>query len=127
LERRGGERTRPPHRVPTRSVSLLLSLLLLAAPGPAATAPPSSELADAEARAMLHVRQSFERVGRSSPVSDPALSQAARTLAREALLATAEAASGTRIGLAVSEAGGWGPHTRPVLIPSVPTQNTPPT
>ncbi|HET9038434.1 MAG TPA: CAP domain-containing protein [Myxococcaceae bacterium] len=105
-------------------MSLLLSLLLLAAPGPAATAPPSSELADAEARAMLHVRQSFERVGRSSPVSDPALSQAARTLAREALLATAEAASGTRIGLAVSEAGGWDPNPRLVLIRSWPTQTT---
>ena len=45
---------------------------------------------------MLHVRQTFERIGRSSPVSDPALTQAARMLAREALVGTADAASGTR-------------------------------
>ena len=103
---------------------LLLALLLLAAPGPAGPPPPSSELADAEARALLHVRQSFERVGRSSPVSDPALTQAARALAREALLATADAASGTRIGLALSEAGGWDPTPRLVLIRSWPTHTT---
>jgi uncharacterized protein YkwD len=105
-------------------VSLLLSLWLLAAPGPAAPPPPASELADAEAKAMLHVRQTFERIGRSAPVSDPALTQAARTLAREALVSTAEAASGTRIGLAVSEAGGWDPNPKLVLIRSWPTQTT---
>ena len=105
-------------------MSLLLSLVLLAAPGPAGTVPPASELADAEAKAMLHVRQSFERIGRSSPVADPALTQAARALAREALLATAEAASGARIGLAVSDAGGWDPNPRLVLIRSWPTQTT---
>ena len=103
---------------------LLLSLLLLAAPGPAAIAPPTSELADAEAKALIHLRQAFERIGRSSPVSDPALTQAARTLAREALLGAAEAASGTRIGLAVSEAGGWDPNPRLVLIRSWPTETT---
>ncbi|HET9157068.1 MAG TPA: CAP domain-containing protein, partial [Myxococcaceae bacterium] len=105
-------------------MSLLLSLVLLAAPGAAAPPPPATELADAETRALLHVRQTFERVGRSSPVSDPTLTQAARALAREALLATAEAASGTRIGLAVSEAGGWDPNPRLVLIRSWPTQTT---
>ncbi|HZX43706.1 MAG TPA: CAP domain-containing protein, partial [Myxococcaceae bacterium] len=103
---------------------LLLSLLLLAASGPAGLPPPASDLADAEARALLHVRQTFERIGRSSPVSDPALIQAARTLAREALLGTAEAASGTRIGLAVSDAGGWDPNPRLVLIRSWPTLTT---
>jgi len=105
-------------------VRLLLTLLLLAASGPAGLPPPASDLADAEARALLHVRQTFERIGRSSPVSDPALTQAARMLAREALLATAEAASGTRIGLAVSDAGGWDPNPRLVLIRSWPTQTT---
>ncbi len=105
-------------------MTLLLSLVLLAAPGPAAAPPVSSELAEAESRALLHVRQVFERVGRSSPVPDPALTQAARALAREALLATAEAASGARIGLAVSEAGGWDPNPRLVLIRSWPTETT---
>ena len=103
---------------------LLLSLVLLAAPGPAVAPPATSELADAEAKAMLHVRQAFERIGRSSPVSDPALTQAARMLAREALVGTAEAASGTRIALAVSEAGGWDPNPRLVLIRSWPTGTT---
>lgn len=103
---------------------LLLSLVLLAAPGPASAPPATSELADAEAKAMLHLRQTFERVGRSAPVSDPALTQAARTLAREALVTTAQAASGARIGLAVSEAGGWDPNPRLVLIRSWPTQTT---
>jgi uncharacterized protein YkwD len=105
-------------------VSLLLSLVLLAAPGTAGAAPAASELADAEAKAMLHVRQSFERIGRSSPVADPALTQAARMLAREALVATAEAASGSRVGLAVSEAGGWDPNPRLVLIRGWSTETT---
>src|SRR6516162_1481979 len=124
MERRGGQRARPANRVPSRAVSLLLSLVLLAAPGPAGAAPAASELADAESKALLHVRQSFERIGRSSPVPDPALTQAARMLAREALLSTAEAASGTRIGLAVSEAGGWDQNPRLILIRSWPTQTT---
>jgi uncharacterized protein YkwD len=108
-------------------VRLLLALVLLAAPGPAMTppaVPAAAELADAEARALLHLRQSFERVGRSSPVSDPALTQAARALAREALIGTAQAAGGTRIGLAVSEAGGWDPNPRLVLIRSWRTETT---
>lgn len=105
-------------------MSLLLSLVLLAARASAAAPPPASELGEAEARAALHVRQAFERIGRSAPLGDPPLTQAARTLGREALLATAEAASGTRIGLALSEAGGWDPNPRLVLIRSWPTQTT---
>lgn len=107
-------------------MTALLALVLLAAPGLAAPPPPtaSSELAEAEAKAMLHIRQSFERVGRSSPVSDPALTQAARALAREALIGTVQAAGGTRIALAVSEAGGWDPNPRLVLIRSWRTQTT---
>jgi len=105
-------------------VTLLVALLLLAAPGPVAPAPAASELAEAEAKAMLHIRQSFERIGRSSPVSDPALTQAARALAREALIGTVQAAGGSRIALAVSEAGGWDPNPRLVLIRSWRTQTT---
>ena len=101
---------------------LLLALVLLAGHGPAPSPPPSSELGDAESRALLHVRQAFERIGRSAPVADPALTLAARTLAREALVATTEAASGSRIALAVSEAGGWDPNPRLVLIRSWPTE-----
>jgi uncharacterized protein YkwD len=105
-------------------VRLLLALILLAGSGPVVVPPPTSELADAEARAVLHVRQTFERIGRSSPVSDPTLTQAARALAREALLGTAEAANGTSIALAVSEAGGWDPNPRLIVIRSWPTQTT---
>jgi uncharacterized protein YkwD len=105
-------------------VKLLLSLVLLAGHGPPGGPPPTSELGEAEARAAIHVRQTFERIGRSSPASDPTLTQAARTLAKEALLAAAQAASGARIALAVSDAGGWDPNPRLVLIRSWPTDTT---
>src|SRR5262249_10289785 len=123
VERRGSQRSGPADRAPGRSAAVrpLLALLLLAAPGPGAAPPPPAELADAEAKAMLHVRQTFERIGRSSPVSDPALTQAARILARETLLESAEAASGARIGLAVSEAGGWDPNPTLLRIRNWPT------
>ena len=74
-------------------------------------------------RCSISGRRSSGSAGRRR-CSDPALTQAARTLAREALLNTAQAASGSRIALAVSEAGGWDPNPRLVLIRSWPTQST---
>jgi uncharacterized protein YkwD len=101
-----------------------LLLVALAAHSQGPPPPVPATLADAEARAMLHVRQSFERVGRSAPVPDPALTQAARALAREALLASTPAATGARIAQAVSDAGGWDPNPRLVLIRSWPLDTT---
>jgi uncharacterized protein YkwD len=66
----------------------------------------------------------FERIGRSAPAPDAALTLAARTLARQALLPSGQVASGARIGAAVSEAGGWDPNPRLVLIRSWPTETT---
>jgi uncharacterized protein YkwD len=105
-------------------VTLLLPVLLFAVRA-APSAPPSpATLGEAEARATAHLRQVFERVGRSAPATDPGLTQAARTLAREALLGSSEAANGARIAAAVSEAGGWDPNPRLVLIRSWPTETT---
>jgi hypothetical protein len=105
-------------------VTLLLPVLLLAVRAAPSAPPPPAALGDAEARASAHLRQVFERIGRSAPAIDIALTQAARTLAREALLGSGEAANGRRIGAAVSEAGGWDPNPRLVLIRSWPTETT---
>ena len=43
--------------------------------------------ADLEQRAVRHLGQEFERVGRSTPAIDQSLSRAARALARQALKA----------------------------------------
>ena len=101
---------------------LLLVTLAAHIQGPPPPVP--ATLADAEAKAIFQVRQAFERVGRSAPVADPALTQAARALAREALLTTIDAATGTRIAQAVSDAGGWEPNPRLIIRRSWPLETT---
>jgi uncharacterized protein YkwD len=102
----------------------LLLLVALAAHIQGPPPPLPVTVAEAEGRAMAHLRQSFERVGRSAPVPDPALTQAARALAREGLLATAGAATGARIAQVVSDAGGWDPNPRLILIRNWPLEVT---
>lgn len=76
--------------------------------------------AQAEARAVQHVRREFERIGRQAPVPDPVLTEAARALAREALNKTAdEAADLLVISQVVSDAGGFDPTPRAVVIRAI--------
>ena len=80
-------------------------LLVLAAHGGA----PES-LPDVEAQVSQHLRQAFERIGRSAPRLDPALSAAARSLALDALTSEAPAAASAepeRVTDAMSRAGAW--------------------
>ncbi|QRO01676.1 CAP domain-containing protein [Archangium violaceum] len=70
-----------------------------------------------EQQASHHVLQEFERVGRRAPQADPALTQAARKLAREAL---EDSPSGAvelmALTEAVSDAGGLDPTPRSYVI-----------
>lgn len=88
-------------------LALALSLLLAATPSPAAM----------EQQASRYVFQEFERVGRRSPQADPALTQAARRLAREAL---DDSPSGAvellALTEAISDAGGADPSPRSYVI-----------
>lgn len=70
-----------------------------------------------EARAHTYVTQEFERIGRRAPQADPALSQAARRLAREAL---DDSPSGAvellALTEAISDAGGLDPSPRSYVV-----------
>jgi uncharacterized protein YkwD len=80
-------------------------LLVLAARSAAPDSVP-----DIEARLSQHLRQAFERIGRSAPQMDPALSAAARSLALDALGSSAPAAASAepeRVTEAISRAGAW--------------------
>ncbi|ADO72278.1 conserved uncharacterized protein [Stigmatella aurantiaca DW4/3-1] len=71
-----------------------------------------------EQQASLHVAREFERVGRRLPAKDPALTEAARRLAREALgpqLPTG-APDLHALTLAVSDAGSADPSPRTLVI-----------
>ncbi|HYH95923.1 MAG TPA: CAP domain-containing protein, partial [Hyalangium sp.] len=83
-------------------LSLALTTLLAAAP---------LTPASMEAQAAQHVLREFERVGRRAPVQDPALTEAARRLAREALgpQMPTGAPDLHSLTLAVSDAGGADP------------------
>ena len=106
---------------------LLLSLVLLAAPGPAVTPPPAAAaLADAEAKALLHLRQTFERVGRLVPGERPRAHPGGPDARPRGAARDRPGGGGTRIGLAVSEAGGWDPNPRLVLIRSWRTRDDAP-
>src|SRR6218665_1249611 len=90
-------------------IALVLGVLLAATP---ATPTPL------ERRAMNHVHQEFERVGRRSPHPDPALTEAARRLAQEALdSGVSGAVELLTVTEAVSDAGGADPSPPPYLIP----------
>ncbi|MET0401717.1 MAG: CAP domain-containing protein, partial [Cystobacter sp.] len=90
-------------------LTLLLGALVAATPPP----PP----AEPEARVAHYVLQEFERVGRRAPQVDPALTQAARSLARRALEdSLAGAVEGSTLTQAVSDAGGADPTPRFYLV-----------
>ena len=89
-------------------LALALSALLAATPLTSASM---------EQQASHHIAQEFERVGRRAPQVDPALSQAARTLARSAL---DDSPSGAvellALTQALSDAGGADPSPRSYVI-----------
>ncbi len=87
-------------------------LLRLAAALALALTPP-----EMEQRAAQHLAREFERVGRSAPGLDDSLSKAARALAEEALETSAkDAANALSVSQAVSDAGGYDPGPRALVI-----------
>ena len=91
----------------------LVPLLLLAALGP------STEL---ETAATATLAQQFERVGRSNPILDPALTRAARALAAKALDTSAnQAAELLTLTAAMSEAGGFDATPRALVLRGSPS------
>ena len=76
-----------------------------------------------EQRAAEHVARTFERVGRRAPALEPSLSQAARALAERALETSAKDAVSVRaVAQAVSDAGGFDPSPRAIVIRGSPPQ-----
>ncbi len=70
-----------------------------------------------EQRAAQHLARDFERVGRSAPTLDESLNGAARALARQALERSAkEAANALAVSQAVSDANGYDPSPRALVI-----------
>ncbi|HLL54580.1 MAG TPA: CAP domain-containing protein, partial [Myxococcaceae bacterium] len=93
------------------SALLLLPALLAAAP------------ADPERAGLLHVIREYERVGLTAPTSDPILTAAARKLATQALdTSVGEATDPLAISGVVSDAGGWDPSPRAIIIRSSPPE-----
>lgn len=95
-------------------------LLVLAAH---AAAPESAP--DVEAHVSQHLRQAFERIGRSAPQLDPALSAAARSLALDALTSDAPAAASAepeRVTEAMSRAGAWDAQPKVWIVRADPLQ-----
>ena len=95
-------------------------LLLLASPaGVPATAP------EIEAQVAQHLRQAFERIGRTAPRIDATLCAAARFLAADALASSGPAAASAepeRVTEAVSKAGGWDAQPKVWIIRAAPLQ-----
>ncbi len=80
---------------------------------------------EVEARVSQHLRQAFERIGRSAPQVDPALSAAARTLAVDALASSAPAAASAepeRVTDAMSRAGAWDAQPKVWIIRAAPLE-----
>jgi uncharacterized protein YkwD len=91
----------------------MIPLLLLTALAPAA---------DLETSARRAVIEQFERVGRSTPALDPALTRAARVLAQRAIDGSAaDAAELLTLTAAVSEAGGYDATPRALVLRGSPT------
>lgn len=87
---------------------IALPFLVLAALAPAT---------DLETAASQELARQFERVGRSNPQSDPALTKAARALALKALDSTAnQAAELLTLTAAMSEAGAWDATPRALVL-----------
>lgn len=77
----------------------------------------SAAPAQLEVDATRHVLREYERIGRSAPDRDPALTAAARAVARVALARGAELASDpVTLSEAISDAGAWEPHPRWIVI-----------
>ena len=95
-------------------------LLVLAARSAAPDSAP-----DIEARVSQQLRQAFERIGRSAPQLDPALSAAARSLALDALGSSAPAAASAepeRVTDAISRAGAWDAQPKVWIIRAAPLE-----
>lgn len=95
-------------------------LLVLAAPAAAPASVP-----EVEARVSQHLRLAFERIGRTAPRLDPALSAAARSLAADALASTGPAAASAepeRVTDAMSRAGAWDAQPRVWIIRAAPLE-----
>ena len=83
----------------------------------AVTAAISLTSPEMERRAVHHLTEQFERVGRAAPVIDEGLTRAARALAEEALQTSAkEAANVLSVSQAVSDAEGYDPSPRALVI-----------
>ncbi len=93
-------------------IALVLGVLMAATPpGP----PPGPSAL--EQRALHHIHQEFERIGRRSPHPDPALTQAARELARKALeRGVTGAVDLVALTEALSDAGGADPSPRSYVV-----------
>ncbi|MBK7863354.1 MAG: CAP domain-containing protein [Archangiaceae bacterium] len=86
----------------------MIALLVLALAGPAQPM---------ETEAQRFVVQQYERVGRSNPTTDLALSKAARALAQQALdSSAADAAEVSNLTAVVSEAGATDPTPRALVL-----------
>lgn len=76
---------------------------------------------DLEHQAGSQIVREYERIGRSAPAYDPALSQAARSLARDALVSSAaDAADVLAITERVSQAGAADPTPRAIVVRASP-------
>lgn len=100
-----------------------MTAALLLVLGAHAAAPAS--VSEVEARVSQHLRQAFERIGRSAPQLDPALSAAARALAVDALASNAPAAASAepeRVTDAMSRAGAWDAQPKVWIIRAAPLE-----
>ncbi|MGO9828915.1 MAG: CAP domain-containing protein [Myxococcaceae bacterium] len=98
-------------------MTAVLFLVLAAEASAPASAP------EVEAQVSQHLRLAFERIGRTAPRLDPALSAAARSLATDALASSAPAAASAepeRVTDAMSRAGAWDAQPKVWIIRAAP-------